>query len=177
MEKITIVKADTQDVLGIQNVFYKTWLHTYPNVKHGISEDDIHDRFKNAFSEDTVKARIEGIKNPIKDNTLFVAKYDDKIVGVCRVVVLEEENRIQAIYVLPEFQRKGIGIMLWNKAREIFVLHKDILVNVATYNTKAIKFYERLGFVDTGKRWTDDSFKMKSGSTIPEMEMVIKGGL
>jgi hypothetical protein len=45
------------------------------------------------------------------------------------------------------------------------------VVEVATYNTNAIKFYERLGFVDTGKRISDPKLMMKSGAIIPVMEM------
>jgi ribosomal protein S18 acetylase RimI-like enzyme len=44
-------------------------------------------------------------------------------------------------------------------------------VEVATYNANAIRFYEGLGFVDTGKRMSDPKFTMKSGAIIPEMEM------
>ena len=38
-----------------------------------------------------------------------------------------------------------------------------------------IEFYEKLGFEDTGKRWTDEKFTMASGATFPEMELRIKG--
>lgn len=51
---------------------------------------------------------------------------------------------------------------------------KNIIVQVATYNTNAIAFYERFGFVDTGKRWSDERFRMKSGAVIPELEMLRK---
>lgn len=51
---------------------------------------------------------------------------------------------------------------------------KGITVEVATYNTNAIEFYKRLGFEDTGKRFSNERLKMKSSAVLPEMEMVIK---
>ncbi len=38
----------------------------------------------------------------------------------------------------------------------------------------AIRFYEKLGFVDAGKRWKDEKRKMRSGAPLPEMEMVLR---
>jgi ribosomal protein S18 acetylase RimI-like enzyme len=78
---------------------------------------------------------------------------------------------LQAIYVLPEYQGRGVGKALWNEIRKNFDPKRKTIVNVAIYNIKAISFYEKLGFKDTGKRWQDETFKMKSGSRIPEMEM------
>ena len=49
-----------------------------------------------------------------------------------------------------------------------------IIVQVATYNTKAIEFYKKLGFKETGKNFSDERFRMKSGSIIPETELVIE---
>lgn len=90
------------------------------------------------------------------------------------VVESENENRLQTIYVLPEYQGKGIGKMLWKQAQEFFNKNKNIYVSVVTYNDKAISFYKKLGFIDNGKTWSDEKFRMKSGSILPEMEMEIK---
>jgi ribosomal protein S18 acetylase RimI-like enzyme len=110
-------------------------------------------------------------------HALFFAKDGDTVVGLCRVVRSETENRLQAIYVLPEYQGRGIGTLLWNEAQKYLDKDKDIVVAVAEYNQNAIDFYTRLGFEDTGKRWKDEKFTMKSGVQIPEMEMVkrVKG--
>jgi len=45
---------------------------------------------------------------------------------------------------------------------------------VATYNTGAIEFYKRCGFRDTGKRWEEKKFRLRSGAAIPAMEMLAK---
>jgi len=92
---------------------------------------------------------------------------------MCRFLNKEDFNQLQAIYVLPTYQHKGVGKALWNTASKFINPDKKTIVQVADYNEKAIKFYEKLGFVDTGKRFSDKKFTMKSGAIIPEMEMVL----
>jgi ribosomal protein S18 acetylase RimI-like enzyme len=85
-----------------------------------------------------------------------------------------DNNQLRTIYVLPEYHRSGIGTMLWNAVKDFIDESKDTIVQVADYNQQAINFYEKLGFVDTGKRWKDERWKMRSGAYIPEMEMILK---
>lgn len=167
--KITIQKAIPEEALEIGEIFFKTWLATYPNEKYGITVDDIEDRWK-----DRKKADGSRIRNMQDNEILLTAKGDSKIVGVCRVIKHKEKNQLQAIYVLPEYQGKGIGKMFWEEARKFFDQTKDTYVEVAIYNTNAIEFYKKLGFVDTGRRMKDERFKMKSGAMIPEMEMILR---
>ncbi len=88
----------------------------------------------------------------------------------------EDYNQLKTIYVLPEFQGKGIGKMLYEEVVKFSDPEKDTIVHVATYSKQAIEFYKKLGFVDTGKRFSEERFKMKSGAIIPEMEMILKVG-
>ena len=172
---IVIQTPKKEDISGIQDVFYKTWLATYPNEEIGITKEDIIERFKNSFSEEGLKRRTNYFLN-IPENELFlIAKEGPNVVGVCKFVKREKFNQLQAIYVLPKYQGKGIGFMFWEKAQEFIGDSKDIIVQVAAYNKQAISFYKKLGFIDTGKRFTDEKLKMPiSGVVMPEMEMIIK---
>jgi ribosomal protein S18 acetylase RimI-like enzyme len=109
-----------------------------------------------------------------ENENYFVAKVNGKVVGFCFVTKNEERNQLSAIYILPEFQGKGLGKSLWESASSFIDTSKDTFVDVVTYNTQAIEFYKKLGFVDTGRRWSEEKFKMKSGGVLPEMEMVIR---
>jgi len=172
--KIKIGLAKPDDIREIQEVFYKTWLDTYPNEKLGITVDDIEGRYKDAFTDEKLAKGAEKIINPPEGHDFFVARDGEKIVGVCNAVKSEAYNRISAIYVLPDYQRSGIGKLFWNEARKFFDPKKDIVVHLGSYNQKSINFYKSLGFVETGKQWMDENLKMKSGAVIPQMEMIIK---
>lgn len=174
MESIKIVQPTLEDARGTIEVQYKAWLSTYPNEKLGITVDDIEYRYKDAFSSERLKKREKIITDPEQNEKYIVAKDGDKVVGMCYAVIHEDKNQLQAIYLLPEYQGKGIGTMLWNAILPFFDKAKDIYVEVADYNEKAINFYKKLGFVDTGKRFSDERFRMKSGAILPEMEMRLK---
>ena len=174
MEKIEIREATPEDVLGISTVLYKTWLATYPNEEYGVTIEDIEYRYKDAFTDEKIKARQERMRSEAENLRSFVVECNGEIVGTIGVIKSPEQNELTRIYVLPEFQGKGIGKKLWEKAGEFLDFSKDTIVKVVTYNTGAIGFYERLGFVDTGKRFADENFKMQSGAKLPEMEMILK---
>lgn len=174
MEKLIIREAVPNDAEGILNVYYKTWLDTYSNKEIGITRDDIEDSYKDVFTDESVEKQKKRITEFNKRSQRWVAEYGSQIVGVMNIEKKEECNELRTVYVLPEFQGKGIGKMLWQKALKFFDPKKDIVVKVATYNQNTIEFYKKLGFVDTGKRFKDERWKMKSGAIMPEMEMVIK---
>lgn len=169
---IEITKATVEDAEGIMNVLYRTWLDTYPNEEIGITQEDVEYRFND------LPARVEKMKERIMNtpakHVRLVAKDKEMVIGMTLLINDDLYNQLQMIYVLPEYQGKGVGQMLWNKIKGNFDLTKDTIVQVAIYNNKAINFYTKLGFIDTGKRWSDEKWKMKSGAVIPEMEMVIK---
>lgn len=170
--KIEITKATIEDAEGIMDVLYRTWLDTYPNEEVGITQEDIECRFNDLPTR--VEKMKERIMNTPAEHVRLVAKDNGIVIGIALLIKNELYNQLQMIYVLPEHQGKSVGQMLWNKIREYFDLTKDTIVQVADYNNKAINFYTKLGFIDTGKRWSDEKWKMKSGAVIPEMEMVIK---
>ena len=173
-EKIIVVDAVPEDALGITNVFYKAWLTTYPNKEKGITVEDIEDSYKDEFSD----AKIENLKKLIRElpdnKRRLVAKVDNLIVGACTVIRNDSSNHLRTLYVLPQFQNKGVGTRLWNEASKFLDPKKDTVLKVADYTQSAIRFYEKLGFKDTGKRTTQESERFKSGAIIVDMEMIKK---
>lgn len=173
-DEIKILDSVPEDAEGTINVYYKTWLDTYPNEKLDITREDIENSYKDAFSPGEIKKLKDKIEHLDKNTRRLVAKNGDKIVGVATAVIKEDNNELRTIYVLPEYQGRGIGKKLWMETKKFFDPTKDIVVNVVTYNQNTIEFYKKLGFVDTGKRGEDDILVTKSGVRMPEMEMVIR---
>jgi ribosomal protein S18 acetylase RimI-like enzyme len=172
--KIEIADVRPEHVEGIQEVFYRAWLATYPNDAAGVTVDDVEDRFKERNSKERLAKRREDIASVDPDKRFLVALDGERVIGLARASKNEKENRLNAIYVLPEYQGKGVGTKLWNEIKSFFDPTKDVVVGVATYNEKAIGFYTKLGFIDSGRRYTEEGLRLKSGAILPEMDMVIR---
>ncbi|MDP1625040.1 MAG: GNAT family N-acetyltransferase [bacterium] len=173
----TIIRsARPEDVPQLVTIFHKTWLETYPNAEHGITVDDIEDKFEDSYSAERFEKMSAHIRQLPTNEKYLVAETDGKIVGLARLVKKDEHNALQAIYVLPEYQGKGIGTMLWKEGRKGFESSKDFVVDVAEYNSEAISFYKSLGFEETGMSFTEERHRMKSGAIIPETRLLLRRG-
>ena len=67
--------------------------------------------------------------------------------------MLLEEEHMEALFVDPAHRGQGIGRMLVEHA---LGLHPALTTDVNEQNGQAIGFYERLGFVRTGRSATDN---------------------
>ncbi|MFZ2555375.1 MAG: GNAT family N-acetyltransferase, partial [Minisyncoccia bacterium] len=117
-QTIRIEKARPEDVLGMQEVIYRAWLATYPNEVHRITVADIEERFKDRLSPEILEKRRERFANPSEGETTLVARDGEKVIGICRVIVHDDRNEQAAFYLLPEYQRCGIGTRLWKEAQK-----------------------------------------------------------
>jgi ribosomal protein S18 acetylase RimI-like enzyme len=174
---IKISNAKPEDARGTTEVYYKTWLTTYPNKEFKITGEDVENLFKDSFTEESLAKQADQIAHAPENVTYLIAKDGEKIVGACRIARNPENTQLKTLYVLPEYQGKRIGRLLWKEIKKSCDPKKDIIVHVATYNTNAIEFYKKMGFTKTDKVFSDERFKTQSGVTIPETELVIKAHL
>jgi ribosomal protein S18 acetylase RimI-like enzyme len=174
---IAIRKTKVKDALQIQKVYNKTWLNTYPSKELGITVQDIKMYTKGRRSKKIVSERKKTIAsiNKNKDKLSIVSTINKKIVGVSYAEIEKDYMNLRSIYVLPKYQRLGVGRLMMNYVFDYFKDQKEFRVNVATYNTKAIKFYESFGFRKSGKEFTEEQFRMPASKVcIPELEMILK---
>jgi ribosomal protein S18 acetylase RimI-like enzyme len=151
----------------------RTWLATYPNEALGITHTDIEALFDERTPEahQRREARRRSI-NAHPHRHLWVAESETGIVGMCLARKEDEVRHIQALYVLPDEQGQGIGRRLMQMALEWLGADRPVTLGVATYNTRAIAFYERLGFVPSGDPSSFPAPTLPSGVVIPEIEMI-----
>ncbi len=164
--------AKPEDAGQIVQVQRAAWLATYPNPASGITYENI------AAMDFIGPERIASWQEHIATDTdrkFWVAKDGDRVVGYCvaRVASQDRPGRLQAIYLLPEFQGKGIGKLLMQTAIDWLGRSVDITLDVATYNTAAIGFYEKLGFVKTGIESETGPRLSPGGVSIPQTEMIL----
>ena len=85
------------------------------------------------------ESNYEYVKKLLPKSEIYVYIENDKIEGFIGI----NEDYIEGIFVNSNYQNKGIGTALLNKAKEG---KEELTLNVYEKNRKAIKFYEKNGF-------------------------------
>ena len=108
-------------------------------------------------------------KNSLPASETVVAKVNQKVIGFCTVVRGSEQNSLAEIYIIPAFHGKKIGRGLWDSARQFIDKNNDTTVALLRFNAPAKKFYEGLGFAETGVSWEGENLKDRNDTTVIEM--------
>lgn len=171
-ENIIFLDAVPEDAEGIRFVQKETWLATYPNPSLGISRADIEEKI-NEMQGDSGLERLQKRILEQHDSHTWVAKNSNQVIGFIGVQKTEADNKIRALYVLPEYQGKGIGRKLIQLGLDWLDETKQTSLEVVSYNTKAINFYKPLGFIESGET-TNNAGHLPSGKELPEILMIRK---
>ena len=150
-EVINIRKAERSDIEAIANIVNTTWKVTYTGI---VPDSDI--------VLYTDKERREKMLSEAFDNgkpIYFIANCNGSDCGIISYYKYEEDDYkdcayIMQLYVLPEYQKKGIGKSLM---KYLFVIQKDngykrAVLNTLEDNSNARAFYEKLGFEYFGQQ-------------------------
>lgn len=87
----------------------------------------------------------EELCREMKSMSFFGWEEDGRLVGVMGFQPIKEVTLIRHAYVLPDYQRKGIGTKLLNYLKEM-TKTKYLLVGTWADATGAIDFYQHRGF-------------------------------
>ena len=134
--------------------------------------------FRQAIPEDIPQIQI--VRNSVKENQLsnpnlipddlveefitkrgkgFVCEIDDKIVGFSIVELVE--NNVWALFLLPEFEGKGIGKKLHQlMLDEYFSKTKETIWLSTEANSRAETFYKKQGWKNAGFHGNEVKFEM-----------------
>ncbi|PUB32687.1 putative acetyltransferase [Elizabethkingia sp. YR214] len=92
---------------------------------------------------------------------LFIYEIEGQAAGFMGI----SGNTLDMLFVDPDYRRKGIGSKLFQYAQSAFQISR---VDVNEQNQQAVDFYLKTGFVQTGRRATDDF-----GKAYPILEMTL----
>lgn len=174
LENIKISKAIPDDAWGIQNLTIEASSGMYKLC--GWSEEETRRHFPEDKTKEAVERLGKNIANFTDSDILFVAKdEDDKIVGCCLAEKQDKLNRIEAVYVTEDFQGTGLAQKLYSMAFELLNPENPTTLDVFSLNEKAVKFYKKMGFVETGKKFFDKRFKDAKEGMLEITEMIRKG--
>ncbi len=165
-----IESAQAKDARKLAGMHKVSCLALYPSAEINISAKDIE--AGRLDSEEKIELWRKRIENPNGKEKIWVAKEGERVIGFCYALKKEVQNEIYSIYLLPGHTGKGIGRCLMKVALKWLGKKKETMLQVATYNKNAIRFYEQLGFQKTGNS-TEFSFTpLIPGKFIPLLEMV-----
>ena len=167
-EEIQITDATTQDAHVIGQIQSEAWLDSYASPENGITKEDI--QLKVDEWNKIGDTRIEdNLNNP--NSRTWVVKIDEKIVGFSAVLKTENENKLEAIFILPKYQGQGIGSKLLETTLNWLGNSKKITTDVVSYNERAKNLYKKFGFEET-EETVDDVLTLPNGKIIPKILMV-----
>lgn len=141
MDDIEITEVSTADVSEIQTIAEIAFPQTYVAI---LSQEQIDYMMNWMYSTESL------IKQMQEGKTFFVARTKTKTVGFISIRPDEKDlYHIEKIYILPNFQKKHIGVLLFAKAKDYAIQANNnkplrLQLNVNRDNP-AVSFYKKLG--------------------------------
>lgn len=123
---LDIAKYEESDFNEIAELFRKVYIQTYPHFDKKFHEPG---RFHAILRENT-----------IPNSKIWTAKNNGRVVGFIALA----ENLIDQLYILKEFQSKGLGSFWIKQAKMIYPTFLELYTFEC--NKPAILFYEKHGF-------------------------------
>ncbi len=161
-----VSQAELRDAVDIAQIQFDSWLKTYPNAEAGLTEEDI--RHKLGDLEKRTERWRAKLENKSPSEQIFVIKQEGKIIGFCKGEKREIENHVDALYLDPQAEGIHAGSTLFRSILDWLGSEKSCVLEVTSYNKRAIDFYHRFGFEDVGK---GESILIADGKTMPTTVM------
>ena len=148
-----------EEMDGKGYVHYKSWHETYTGLVDA------------GYMAGVTLEKCTQTARCYRDSTL-IAKDGARVVGFAsygayRDATLPECGEIAAIYVLREYQGKGVGYGLMRAALARLSCYASAAVWVLKGNERAIRFYERYGF-----RFDGTQAQLMLGTPAVELRMI-----
>jgi len=150
---IDIRKITYRDVTELQNISKQTFFETFASDN---SEENMKDYLENTFSVEKLTAELNDT-----NSEFYFAELDGSSIGYLKVnegasqTELKDKNalEIERIYVLKAYHGKKVGQILYDKAIELAKERKVkyLWLGVWEKNARAIRFYEKNGFITFDK--------------------------
>jgi len=139
---LIIRAADGNDLMAVVDVGRRTWPLTYGPIA---GEDYVAMGLAKWWTEDaTIPA--------IRAGRVTVAEVDGEVVGIASVGSHEDYLVLWKLYVLPEYQGKGVGSALVESVVAAATgVHREIRISYLVGNTLAEAFYRGKGFVEISR--------------------------
>ncbi|WP_435357805.1 GNAT family N-acetyltransferase [Emticicia sp. SJ17W-69] len=149
MEIIETKKVAIQDIKELQKIGRQTFYETFAS---GNTEENMQKYLDEGFSIDKLITELNDT-----NAEFYFAMLDNNVIGYLKLnsgqsqTELQDKNslEIERIYVLQQFHGKKVGQVLYDKALQVAKERnlEYIWLGVWEENPRAIRFYEKNGFV------------------------------
>ncbi|MDN5212608.1 GNAT family N-acetyltransferase [Fulvivirgaceae bacterium BMA12] len=147
--KLFIKQSDINDLDVLRDIAVTTFKDTFAAVN---TADDLNEYIEKSLSHKQIERELLNAHS-----TFYLAYWENKLVGYLKVNLTpaqtdindKESLELERIYILKQFQGRGFGPQLLEKAIRIANEHnlKYIWLGVWEKNARAIHVYEKRGFV------------------------------
>ncbi|RLQ92228.1 GNAT family N-acetyltransferase [Planomicrobium sp. Y74] len=136
--KFKIRNMKAKDIKDVQQVAKTSWNDTYEGIIPALIQENF---LNSAYSDEMMKRRLDV-------SSLYVAEAEAQIVGFANFSKVKEEGEMElgAIYLLPEFQGKGVGTALLNEGIKNAQNASRVFINVEKENKTGVTFYKAKNF-------------------------------
>jgi diamine N-acetyltransferase len=125
------------------------WQRHYPAI---ISPEQIDYMLAQRYTPTLIRSQLA---NP--DQGWWVAEQDETLIGFGHAVLMEDQCKLDKLYIHPDHQHHGLGAALLEQAREW--AHKAgktrLTLQVNRHNSLALNAYRKYGFAITEARVFD----------------------
>ncbi|WP_312097204.1 GNAT family N-acetyltransferase [Niallia sp.] len=146
-------KCTINDIHKLQDISYKTFDETFKNQN---SPENMKDYLEKAFTLKQLEKELSNLSSQF-----YFIYLNKRLAGYLKVNIKDAQSEnmgedsleIERIYIKSNFQKLGLGQYLINKAFEIAKKESKgkVWLGVWEKNEKAIGFYQKNGFVQTGE--------------------------
>ena len=135
--------ASKRDLTTVSKLLGEVWHATYDAI-YGV------EKVSKITSEwHSVNALEKHLSKPASE---FLVADDGKQIAAMAFASQINDNavKLHQLYILPNFQGRGIGKMLLDEVEESFFEAREFVLEVEEKNSTAIGFYEKQGYIKTG---------------------------
>ena len=150
---ITVKRVTLTDIAALQKIGRQTFEETFSDSN---SEENMATYLEKSF---TAKKLMAELQDP--NSEFYFALSDEEVIGYLKInfgasqteVQDHKAMEIERIYASKAYHGKGVGQVLYDKAIEVAKAKKAdyVWLGVWEENPRAIRFYEKNGFVSFDK--------------------------
>lgn len=156
-----------EDIPSLRAMQAASWRATYPNDAAGVTTDWVLRRTALWVTSEGYEKSRQHFKDVLNNqhHQHLVAVVQDKVVGLVHASKIGGKHSLEALYVDSHYYGSGVAQQLMDRAMEWLGGAMPVSLEVASYNQRAIRYYEKNGFKKV------ESSRHLFADTIPVIEM------